>query len=55
MGKGKFPEELTTAILCLKTGWTVQELDNQPAWVIEDILIYLNAESIANQSQNKGK
>jgi len=55
MGKGKFPEELTPAMICLRTGWTLDELDAQPDWFVQDIVICMNAETIAAQSQSKGK
>lgn len=48
-GKGRYPQSVTPALLMLKTGWTYEELLNQPASIIEDILIIMEAEAIASK------
>ena len=45
--------ELAEAGLLLKTFWTYQEFLEQPDWLVEDMLLLLNAEAEHMKSQLK--
>ena len=52
-GNLEFPEEMTAVILCREMGWTWQELESQPLWLVKNLVNYLTAESEHVKKQKK--
>jgi hypothetical protein len=48
---GDSPPEYSEFQLCREMGWTFTELEEQPAWRIEQAFLFLNRESVYQKSQ----
>jgi len=47
-GRGSVDDDLLEAIIIEKTGWTHDQYMNQPAWLIDTILMINNEKSRGN-------
>ncbi|HDR8003431.1 hypothetical protein ACS2BX_25940 [Bacillus cereus group sp. BceL300] len=47
------PMEYAEFALCREMGWTFNQLDEQPAWRVEQAFLFLEREHIFNESQKE--
>lgn len=47
------PEAIAT-IVCRETGWTYDEYEQQPAWLIDYLVSMMNEEARSSNRKNKG-
>lgn len=45
------PEEMMQTIVCREMKWTWQEFQQQPQWLINEIMAYMIAESKTKENQ----
>lgn len=50
-GKGRLPSELNDAMLCLETGWSLDQIRRSPAWLINDIILILEGRAERDRLQ----
>lgn len=48
------PTQIIEYMLCQEFGWSLTELDAQPAKRVEDFLLIMNAKAQHEQSKSKG-
>lgn len=53
--QGELPEEMITAIVCEKMGWTFQEYMDQPTGFIDILILKWNEDTEYKNKQNNVK